>query len=348
LPCKSCGLKIQRTAIFKILVPQMAKLSYKYGIFDKFFREMKFKNPIPVVEIAKMIDAEIIGNESQMVTGINEIHKVTPGDVAFVDVVKYFKKTIESAATVIILNEKTDCPPGKTLLVCDQPFEAYNYLVRQFSPFEALIHPVSHQSNIHPEAIIEPGVVIGHHVTIGAGTHIQANAVIYSHSTIGQNCIIQSGTVIGSDAFYFKKANSVYHKWHSCGRVIIEDNVYIGANCTINRGVSGDTIIGAGSKIDCLVHIGHGVVVGKNCLIAAQTGISGKSILEDNVVLYGQVGVAQNLHIGKGVVVSGKSGVSKDLEGGKAYYGVPATEFSEKMRELAAIRQLPNLLKNLK
>ena len=309
---------------------------------------MKFNDAIPVSVIAEMIQAKIVGNGSQMATGINEIHKVTPGDIAFVDVSKYFKKTIESEATVIILNEMTNCPEGKTLLICDQPFEAYNYLVRQFLPFQPLQHPVSHLSEIHPDAIIEPGVVIGHNVKIGAGTHIQANAVIYNDTTIGKNCIIQSGVMIGSDAFYFKKSNSIYTKWHSCGRVIIEDDVYIGANSTINKGVSGDTIIGQGSKIDCLVHIAHGVVIGKNCLIAAQTGISGKSILEDNVVIYGQAGIAQNLRIGKNVTISGKSGVSKDLEEGKHYYGVPASEFSEKMREMAAVRQLPELLKKMK
>lgn len=309
---------------------------------------MKFKEAIPVKVIAEMIDATLIGDNSQMVTGINEIHKVTPGDIAFVDVAKYFKKTINSAATIIILNEMTECPEGKTLLLCENPFEAYNYLVSQFSPFESLMHQISHKSEIHPDAIIEPGAIIGHNVKIGPGTHIQANAVIYGYTSIGANCIIQSGAVIGSDAFYFKKSNSEYTKWHSCGRVIIEDDVYIGANCTVNRGVSGDTIIGQGSKIDCLVHIAHGVVLGKNCLVAAQTGISGKTIIEDNAVIYGQVGIAQSLHIGKNVMISAKSGVSKDLEGGKHYFGVPAGEFTDKMREMAAIRQLPELLKKMK
>ncbi|HNE48938.1 MAG TPA: UDP-3-O-(3-hydroxymyristoyl)glucosamine N-acyltransferase [Saprospiraceae bacterium] len=309
---------------------------------------MKFKTPIPVSEISRMIEAEMLGNTQQMATGINEIHKVTPGDIAFVDVVKYFKKTINSAATIIILNEKTECPPGKTLLLVDEPFTAYNYLVRQFMPFEAMVNSVSHLADIHPDAIIEPGAIIGQHVSIGVGTIIQANAVICSHSIVGKNCIIQPGAVIGSDAFYFKKNKQIYHKWNSCGRVIIEDDVYIGANCTINRGVSGDTTIGAGSKIDCLVHIGHGVVIGKNCLIAAQTGISGKTTLEDNVVLYGQVGIAQNINIGAGAVISAKSGISKDLDGGKTYFGVPASEMSEKLRELAAVRQLPELLKKMK
>jgi len=128
--------------------------------------------------------------------------------------------------------------------------------------------------------------------------------------------------------------------------VIIENQVDIGAGCTIAKGVSGDTIIGEGSKLDCQIHIGHGAVIGKNCLFAGQVGIGGKTVIEDNVVLYGQVGVAQAIRIGKGALVSAKAGVSKDLEGGKAYFGVPADEARTKYRELAALRQLPEFMKN--
>lgn len=309
---------------------------------------MKFDKSIPVKEIAQMINAEMIGNTTQSATGINEIHKVTPGDIAYVDVAKYFKKTIQSEAAIIILNEKTDCPEGKTLLVVPNPFEAYNYLVGVFSPQEFIKSPIHHDADIHPTAIIDPGVIIGPHVSVGAGSHIQANVVLYSHVTIGKNVIVQSGTVIGTDAFYFKKTGDEYNKWISCGRVIIEDDVYIGANCTINKGVSGDTIVGKGTKIDCLVHIAHGVVIGKNCLIAAQTGVSGKTTLEDNVILYGQVGVAPNVTIGKGAMVSPKSGIAKDLEGGKHYFGYPAGEALEKYKELAAVKQLPEIIKKMR
>ena len=150
----------------------------------------------------------------------------------------------------------------------------------------------------------------------------------------------QAGTVIGTDAFYFKRHPDRYDKWHTCGRVIIEDHVDIGAGCTINRGVSGDTVIGAGSKLDCLIHIGHGAVLGKRCLLAGQVGVGGKAILEDGVVLYGQVGVAHGVRIGAGAVVSAKSGVSKDLEGGKTYFGAPAEEIRVKQREMATLRML--------
>ncbi len=311
---------------------------------------MKFPQPIPVPALAARLNArQIIGDHSLSATGINEIHKVEPGDIAFSDVKKYFEKTLKSAATIILLNEPADCPSGKVILVVENPFEAYDSLVREHRPFEPLTAPVSHRADIHPTAIIEPGVVVAANVRIGAHCHIQANSYIGEHTEIGDHVSIGPNSIIGSDAFYFKKlADGSYQKWRSGGRVIIEDKVDIGAGCTINKGVSGDTIIGAGSKLDCQVHIGHGAVIGKNCLLAAQVGIGGKTIIEDNVVLYGQVGVAQAIRIGKGAVVSAKAGVSKSLEGGKLYFGVPADDAREKYKELAALRQLPGLLKNLK
>lgn len=306
---------------------------------------MKFSKPISVKEIAKKINAEIIGDDSLIATGINEIHKVTPGDITFSDVKKYFKKSINSAATIIILNEKTDCPEGKCLLICDDPFAAYDGLVREQRPFQPIRNSISESAIIGKGTIIEPGVVIGENVKIGIGSHIRANTVIYDNAIIGDRVVIDPNCTISGHAFYFKKYGEKYQQWRSGGRVIIENDVNIGAGCTIAQGVSGDTIIGEGSKLDTQIQIGHGVVVGKNCLFAAQVGIGGKTIVEDNVVMYGQVGVAQNLHIGKGAVLLAKSGVSKNLEGGKAYFGYPAQEMRTSYRELAALRQLPDFLK---
>lgn len=310
---------------------------------------MKFPQPLPVRELAIRLNAlQIIGDDTLYASGINEIHKVEPGDIAFSDVKKYFEKTLRSAATVILLNEQAECPPGKVILVVENPFEAYDSLVRAYRPFEPLITPISHKADIHPTVIIEPGVVIASNVHIGAHSYIQANAYIGEHTHIGENVTIGPNSIIGSDAFYFKKlADGAYKKWRSGGRVIIEDNVDIGAGCTINKGVSGDTVIGAGSKLDCLIHVGHGAVIGKNCLLAAQVGIGGKTIVEDNVVMYGQAGIAQAIRIGKGAVVSAKAGVSKSLEGGKLYFGIPADDAREKYKELAALRQLPDLLKKM-
>lgn len=310
---------------------------------------MRFPAPVPVQALADEYQARIIGDATLLATGINEIHKVEPGDIAFSDVKKYFEKTLTSAATVILLNEVVPCPPGKAILVVEKPFEVYDAIIRKYRPFEPLRTPVHGEAVIHPTAILEPGVVIANHVVIGAYSHIGANAVIGEYTEIGQHVTIGSGALIGTDAFYFKKdPDGAYRKWRSGGRVLIEDRADIGAGCTIAKGVSGDTVIGAGSKLDCQVHIGHGVVVGKNCLFAAQVGVAGKTVIGDNVVLYGQAGIAQALHIGPGAVVSAKSGVSKSLEGGKAYFGIPAEEALSKYRELAAIRQLPELLKQFK
>ncbi len=310
---------------------------------------MKFTHPIPVRELAERLNAsQIIGDDTLEATGINEIHKVQRGDVAFSDVKKYFAKTLGSAATVILLNEPAECPPGKVILVVEDPFEAYDSLVRAHRPFVALTSPISHQASIHPTAVIEPGAIIAPHVTIGEHSYIQANTYLGEYTQIGNHVTIGPGAIIGSDAFYFKKrADGSFEKWRSGGRVVIHDHVDIGAGCTINKGVSGDTIIGEGSKLDCQVHIGHGVVIGKNCLLAAQVGIGGKTVVGNNVVMYGQVGVAQAVHIGADTLISAKAGVSKSLEGGKAYFGIPAEEAGTKYRELAALRQLPELLKKL-
>ncbi len=307
---------------------------------------MKFDIPISIKAISEQINASIIGDDTLFATGLNEINKVQEGDITFVDVKKYFDKSLRSAATFIILNEPTDCPEGKVLLLHPNPFEAYNSLALQHRPLHPLTAIISDTAEIHPTAIIEPNVVIGHYVKIAAHAHIQANTTLGEYTEIGKNAIIQPNAIIGSDAFYYKKEKDGFHKWRSVGRVIIEKNVEIGAGCTIAKGVSGDTIIGAGSKLDAQCHIGHGVVTGKNCLFAAQVGIGGKTILGDNVVLYGQVGIAQRLRIGDNVVVLAKSGVSKDLETGKTYFGYPASEVREAYKELAALRQLPNFLKN--
>jgi UDP-3-O-[3-hydroxymyristoyl] glucosamine N-acyltransferase len=307
---------------------------------------MNFPQPIPVKELAEKLNAEVWGNDKIVATGLNEIHRVRPGDVTFADVKKYFAKALKSEATILILNEKVRVPKGKALLVCDNPFEAYNSLAKEFRPFIPLSAVVSDTAKIDPTAIIEPNAVIGHHVEIGAHCHIQANAYIGNHTIIGNHVNIQAGAIIGTDAFYYKRSDEGQTKWHSCGRVVIEDHVEVGAGTTINRGVSSDTTIGEGTKIDCQVHIGHGVIIGKHCLLAGQVGIGGKSILEDRVVLYGQVGVVQNIRIGEAAVVFAGSGVSKDLEGGKAYFGSPTSEAKVKLRELAALRHLPEFYKN--
>ena len=309
---------------------------------------MDLPTPISVKTVAEKIGAKLLGNAELMVKGMNEIHKVRPGDLTFVDHPKYYDKSLNSAATIIVIDKEVEVPEGKCVLVCDAPFDAYDGLVREYRPFKPLRAEISDDARIGKSTILEPGVVIARDVVIGENCYLESGVYIGPHTVIGDNVHIGPRTVIGSDAFYYKKKGAEYTKWRTGGRVVIHDRVDIGANCTINSGVSGDTVIGEGSKLDCLIHLGHGAVIGKNCLLAAQVGIGGKTIVGDRCVFYGQVGIAQSLKIGDDVVILAKSGVSKDLAGGQAYFGTPAEPAREKYRELASLRMLPDLIKNLK
>ena len=311
---------------------------------------MRFEKPVSITWIAGFINAKIIGNANGEATGINEIHKVENGDIVFVDHPKYYDKCIHSAATFIIINKETDCPEGKALLIVDDPFEAYLKLVDHFRPFTPSMKMISETSSAGENTVIMPGAYIGNHVSIGSNCIIYPNVTIMDHCIIGNNVIIQSGTTIGSDAFYYnKKTNRDVHykKMNSCGRVVIEDHVEIGAGCAIDRGVSGDTIIGQGTKMDNLIHIGHDTVIGKNCLFAGQVGIAGATTIEDEVILWGQVGVSKTLTIGKGAVLLAQSGVPSSLEGGKTFFGSPAVDAKEKMKELVWIKRIPELYKTM-
>ena len=311
---------------------------------------MHFEKAVLVTWIAEFIGAKIIGNNTGEVTGINEIHKVEQGDVVFVDHPKYYDACIHSAATFIIINREMACPPGKALLIVEDPFEAYLKLVDHFRPFAPSMKMISDSSTIGNGSVLMPNAYVGNHVSIGSNCIVYPNVSILDHCIIGNNVIIQAGTVIGSDAFYYnKKTNRDIHykRMNSCGRVVVEDFAEIGAGCTIDRGVSGDTIIGAGTKIDNLVHIGHDTVVGKNCLFAAQVGIAGASTIEDEVILWGQVGVSKTITIGKGAVLYAQSGTPSSLEGGKTYFGSPAIDSKEKMKELVWIKRIPEIWKKV-
>ena len=307
---------------------------------------MRFEKPVPVTTIAQLIGAEVVGNEKGNATGINEIHKVEEGDLVFVDHQKYYDTCINSAATFIIINKKTDCPDGKALLIVEDPFEAYLKIVNFYRPFNPSMKTISDTAVISEGTVVMPGAYIGNYVTVGKNCIIHPNVTILDHCIIGDNVIIQAGTVIGSDAFYYnKKTNRDIHykKMTSCGRVLIEDAVEIGANCSIDRGVSHDTIIGAGTKMDNLIHIGHDTVVGKNCLFAGQVGIAGATTIEDNVTLWGQVGVSKTLTIGKDAIVYAQSGVKDSIAGGKVYFGSPVEDAREKMKEFVWIKRIPQL-----
>lgn len=312
---------------------------------------MKFPAPVSAQWIAELIQAEVSGNVNAHATGINEIHKVEDGDLVFVDHPKYYDTCLNSAATFIIINTKeVSIPPGKTILIVADPFEAYLKIVNHFRPFIPASKAISDTAKIGEGTVIMPNVFIGHQVTIGKNCVIHPNVALLDYTIIGDHVVIQAGTVIGSDAFYYntKKNREVwYKKMQSCGWVIIEDEVEIGAGCTIDRGVTADTRIGRGTRLDNMVHIGHDTTVGKNCLFAAQVGIAGGTVIEDGVTLWGQVGVSKTLTIGANAVVLAQSGVPSSLAGGKTYFGYPAEDASLKRRELVWIKRIPELWKKV-
>ncbi len=312
---------------------------------------MQFPSPVAASWIAELIDAELLGNSNAFAKGINEIHKVEDGDLVFVDHPKYYDACLQSKASFIIINNKeVIIPEGKTLLFTAEPFEAYLKIVNHFRPFVANTKPISDSAIIGKGTVIMPNVFIGDHVTIGENCIIHPNVTIQHHCIIGNNVIIQSGTVIGGDAFYYnsKKNREVWYKrMNSCGNVVIEDNVEIGANCTIDRGVTASTKIGKGTMMDNLIHIGHEVEIGKNCLLASQVGIAGATTLEDGVTLWGQVGVNKTITIKSGAVVMGQAGVTNTIEGNKVYMGTPAIDVREKRREFVWVKRIPELWKKV-
>jgi UDP-3-O-[3-hydroxymyristoyl] glucosamine N-acyltransferase len=309
---------------------------------------MKLTSPHTLKDIAALINCEFEGNPDHIVSGLNEIHMVKTGDIVFVDHPKYYDKALNSKATTILINKKVECPVGKGLLISDDPFRDYNKLVRHFQPVNYSKQQISSTSNVGIDSVIMPGVYLGNNVTIGNNCVLHPNVVVYDNCVIGNNVVIHANTVIGADAFYYKKRATFFDKMISCGRVVIEDDVEIGALCTIDKGVSGDTVIGAGTKIDNHVQIGHDTQVGKMCLMASQVGVAGVVVIEDGVTLWGQAGVRSDVRLGKGAVLLAQAGLGESIEAGKTYFGSPAGEARTKMKEVAALKMLPDLIKKIK
>lgn len=322
---------------------------------------MKLNRTVKLAELAEILACPYRGQPDHKTTGINEIHRVETGDLTFVDIPKYYRKALESAATTILINQAVEPPPGKGLLISEDPFRDYNRLTEYFqptSPLDQRAEPLlgdgarlgqyvvcGEEVEIGAGTQIGHHVVIGSHVSIGKNCRIHANVTLYDHVVIGDEVTINAGTVIGSEAFYFKARPYGRDKMLTKGRVVIGNHVDIGANCTIDRGVSHDTRIGDWTKLDNLIQIGHDTVIGERCLIASQVGIAGVVEVEDEVIMWGQVGVNKDLTIGKGAQLYGKTGVMSSLEGGKTYLGMVAEDARHKLREIAALRKLPEMIR---
>jgi len=301
---------------------------------------MKFKSVQTLQKIANLIDATFVGESDFKISGINEIHVVEAGDIVFVDHPKYYEKALNSEATIILINKAVDCPKGKSLLISDNPFRDFNKITKHFSPFISSKVSIADTAIVGEGTIIQPNVFIGNNVSIGKNCLIHPNVTIYDNAIIGDQVIIHANTVLGADAFYYKNRPEGFDQLLSVGRVVVKNNVHIGASCTIDKGVTGNTTIGEGTKIDNHVHVGHDTKIGKKCLIASQTGIAGCVIIEDEVTLWGQVGTNSGITIGKGAVILGQTGVTKSVPGGKTYFGTPISESRAKLKELAFLKRL--------
>jgi UDP-3-O-[3-hydroxymyristoyl] glucosamine N-acyltransferase len=309
---------------------------------------MDFKNPLKLIEIANIINGKIIGDAKAVVKGLNEIHVVRNGDITFVDHPKYYNRVLESDATFIIINKEVTAPYGKSLIIHDSPMDAFNILISKFRPMIPASRMISDSAEIGEGTIIQPGAFVGNNVKIGNNCVIHANVSIYDDTIIGDNVIIHSNSVIGSDAYYFQKRESNYVKFLSAGRVVINNNVEIGASCSIDKGVTGETIIGEGTKMDNQCQIGHDTVIGKHCLIGAFAAIAGVTVIEDEVIIWARVAINKDIVIGKKSVILATSAVDKTIEGNKVYMGSPVMEVRQYWKQFASLRKLPELISKLK
>lgn len=301
---------------------------------------MKFPRAYSLQEIANLLDCKFIGDEKSPIFGMNEIHVVEHGDIVFADHPKYYGRAVNSLASVVLIDNVIDCPEGKSLLISDNPFRDFNRLMKHFTSYKITNNTRSESVVVGKKSFVYPNCYIGNFVTIGKNCLIYPNVCIYDNTVIGDNVVVHAGTVLGADAFYYKKSNDGLDQLTSAGRVVVRDNVHIGALCTIDKGITGDTTIGKGTKIDNQVHIGHDTIIGERCMIASQTGISGCVKIENNVTIWGQVGIISGVTIGENATILAQSGVSKSLKGGKTYLGSPVEESRSKLKQLAIIRRM--------
>ena len=326
--------------------------------------------PKTLGEIAELIEGELIGNSTLVITGLSGIKEAKQGDLTFVANSKYFPLVAKTKASAIITPREMNLKGSTSIIRTENPSLAFAKVVSLIfdhpSPFSQGIHKsaiiaedaeIGPGVNIGPYTVVEEKVKIGANTTIGSGcfvghlTTIGRDCLIYPNITIreriaiGNRVIIHCGTVIGSDGFGFVNVKGIHQKIPQIGTVEIQDNVEIGANVTIDRARFDKTIIGQGTKIDNLVQIAHNVRIGKNCIIVSQVGISGSTVLEDNVTLAGQVGLTGHITIGEGAVVASQSGVSNSVPPYTTVWGFPAKPHMHAKRVNACVQRLPHYVK---
>ncbi len=331
-------------------------------------RKRKF---FTTAELADHLGAELCGTRSLQITNVNSIEQAFEADVSFITSAGQAEKLIDTKAGAVIVPEKIDGAAFAQLVVKNVQ-EALIKALNLFAPkLTGLggVHPaaiieesarigenaaigagayISHKAQIGAGSIISGGCMVGENTIVGENCRLDANVVIYHNCKIGNNCIIQANTTIGSTGFGYYFIDGQHKLIPHNGGVVIEDCVEIGANCCVDRAKFGDTIIGAGTKIDNLVQIAHNVVIGKCCVLAGQVGLSGSCRLGDGVVMGGQAGVSDHINIGHGAALGARSGVISDIPAGVQVVGLPATELKDQLRIWAMTKRLPNMAKQLK
>ncbi len=328
---------------------------------------------LTVTDIAKLVSGDAVGDGNAFISGFAGIKEAQEGDLTFLVNPKNEALLTQTKSLVVIVPRQMSCP-GKTVIRVDNPSYAFTQVVKfllkdapDYKPQG--LHPtaiISDQARLGknvglgPYVVVEPGAVIGdntfiyagcyvgHGVTIGADCLLYPNVSVRERVVIGSRVIVHNGTVIGSDGYGYVTVDGKHVKIPQVGTVVIEDDVEIGANVTIDRARFDKTVIGEGTKIDNLVQIAHNVVIGKHCLIVSQVGISGSSKLGNYVILAGQAGVAGHLEIGDGAVVAAKSGISKSIKAGEQIFGYPGQPMREAFKTNAHIQRLDHYVQMIK
>ncbi len=322
-------------------------------------------------ELAQLVGGVCQGPEDLKIRGLAAIHQAGPDEITFVARPKFAKQIEASQAGAFIVSPDLGSVP-RPLIITPNPYLAYAKIATVFAPPARRWPGISNQACLGADCTLgrdvsigpfvclgqgvrlgdgvtlDPGVVLGHGVTIGADTRLYANVTVADNCTLGNRVIVHSGTVIGADGFGFAPDGAAYYKIPQLGTVVIEDDVEIGANCTIDRGALGETRICRGVKIDNLVMVAHNVVVGENTIIVAQVGISGSTQIGRNVILAGQVGIVGHIHIGDGVRIGAKSGIPNSIAAGQVVMGSPAVPHQDYLRIQAVQKKLPQLYDRLK
>lgn len=326
---------------------------------------------LTIAEVAAQIRGEVIGDASTPISGFTSADRASSGDLTFAENSKYFAAAEASAASAILVSE-TVANTSKALVKVPNVRIAVAQLLPKFFPPDEFAPGIHSSAEIHSTAQVDPAAHIGAHCVVGARTRIGArcvlmggnhlgagcelaedvrlfpNVVLYARTKIGKRVAIHASTVIGSDGYGYVFDQGRHHKVLQVGNVVIEDDVEIGANAAIDRAAFGSTIIGAGTKIDNLVHVAHNVVMGKHCLVMGQCGFAGSTHLGDYAVIASQSGIAGHLKLGRQSTVGAKSGVMRDVADGETVLGIPAQPHKQMKRQWIAVQHLPEITKRLR